>query len=100
MDSTTGLNVGQVVRSKAGRDKGRVFVIHTIVDEANILICDGSLRKLTSPKKKKIKHVIVYNTVLTEFADMLSGNKNMNDAFVRKLLEPFNQNVHNLIGVE
>jgi hypothetical protein len=34
----------------------------------------------------------VYNTVFTEFAEKLQGNENLNDAFVRKLLEPFNRN--------
>lgn len=89
MDTTTDLQIGQVVKSKAGRDKSRVFVISEIIDDSFVLVVDGDLRKLNSPKKKKIKHLVVYNTVLEEFANMLKSNKKINDATVRKLLEPF-----------
>ena len=93
MELTTNLKIGQIVKSKAGRDKDRIFILYQVIDENNVLVCDGELRKLSSLKKKKIKHLIVYNTVLTEFAEKLQSNENLNDAFVRKLLEPFNKNV-------
>lgn len=94
MDTTFGLQKGQVVKSKAGRDRNRVFVILDIVDDSFVLIADGDLRKLDSPKKKKIKHLIVYNTILKEFINMLKSNKKINDATVRKLLEPFLTDEH------
>ncbi len=94
MDTTAGLQKGQVVKSKAGRDKSRVFVIVDIIDDSFVLIADGDLRKLSSPKKKKIKHLVVYNTILEEFANMLKSNEKINDATVRKLLEPFLTNKH------
>ncbi|WP_326908423.1 KOW domain-containing RNA-binding protein [Sedimentibacter sp. MB31-C6] len=92
MELTTDLKIGQVVKSKAGRDKGRVFVICEKVDESYVLVCDGDLRKLKSPKKKKIKHLVIYNTVLTEFAEKLQNNKNLNDAFIRSILITYNNN--------
>lgn len=94
MDTTTNLQKGQVVKSKAGRDKSRVFVIVDIIDDSFVLVADGDLRKLNSPKRKKIKHLVVYNTVLEEFANMLKRNEKINDATVRKLLEPFLTNKH------
>lgn len=100
MELTTDLKIGQIVKSKAGRDKGKVFIIYQIVDESYVLVVDGDIRKLSSPKKKKVKHLIIYNTVLTEFADKLQGNENLNDAFVRKLLEPFQENVSGEMEVE
>lgn len=89
MDTTLGLHIGQVVKSKAGRDRNRVFVILDIIDDSFVLVVDGDLRKLSSPKKKKIKHLIVYNTILEEIINMLKCNQKINDATVRKLLEPF-----------
>lgn len=94
MDTTTSLQKGQVVKSKAGRDKSRVFVIIDIIDDSFVLVADGDLRKLSSPKKKKVKHLIIYNTVLEEFANMLKSNEKINDATVRKLLEPFLTDKH------
>ena len=89
MEETTDLKIGQIVKSKAGRDKGRIFLICEVVDEQFVLVCDGDLRKLNNPKKKKVKHLMVYNTVLTEFAERLQCNENLDDAYIRKLLEPY-----------
>ncbi len=89
MDTTQDLVIGQVVKSKAGRDKGKIFLITEIVDDKHILIADGDLRKLSSPKLKKIKHIAVYNSVVEDFVQMLSSNKKIDDASVRKLLAEF-----------
>lgn len=52
MDSTSDITIGQVVKSKAGRDKGRIFLVLDIIDDQHILIVDGDLRKLDNPKRK------------------------------------------------
>ncbi|MBU5438622.1 KOW domain-containing RNA-binding protein [Tissierella sp. MSJ-40] len=91
MDSTNDITVGQVVKSRAGRDEGRIFLILDIVDHQHVLVVDGDLRKLDNPKKKKIKHLIVYNTVLPELKYKLDNKIKINNAYVRKLLEPFNK---------
>lgn len=89
MKLATDLRIGQIVKSKAGRDAGRVFLVYQVIDEDYVSVIDGDLRKLSTPKRKKVKHLIIYNTVLTEFAEKLQSNENLNDAFVRKILEPF-----------
>lgn len=89
MESTKDLKIGQIVRSKAGRDKDRIFVVKQILDDQNALVCDGDLRKIGSPKKKKVKHLVIYNTVLTEFAEKLQSNENLDDAYVRRVLNPY-----------
>jgi ribosomal protein L14E/L6E/L27E len=48
--------VGQIVYSKAGREKGRAFVV--VKAEGNYLyLAEGALRRLENPKKKKIMHI-------------------------------------------
>ena len=89
MDTTENMSVGQVVMSKAGRDKGRIFLILDIIDPGYVSIVDGISRKLANPKRKKIKHLIVYNTILSELKDNLENNIKINDAYIRKILEPF-----------
>ncbi|NLC02904.1 MAG: hypothetical protein GX947_10010 [Tissierellia bacterium] len=86
MDSTTGIAIGQVVKSKAGRDKDRIFLVLHIIDHENVFIVDGDLRKLENPKKKKIKHLIVYKKVIEELQD-IEENK-LNNSYIRKLLKP------------
>jgi len=100
LEITTDLKIGQIAKSKAGRDRGRVFIINRILDEQQVLVCDGDLRKLNSPKKKKVKHLVIYNTVLTEFAEKLQGNENLDDAYVRRLLTPFTQSASEEMEVE
>ena len=90
MDSSDDIVIGQVVKSRAGRDKGRIFLVYKILDAENLLIVDGDLRKLDKPKQKKLKHLIVYNSVIAELAHKLDNKIKINNAYIRKLLEPFN----------
>ncbi len=48
---------GRVVRSKAGRDSGRLFLVVGVFDDEHLLVADGDLRKVERPKKKKLKHL-------------------------------------------
>ena len=48
--------VGMLARSKAGHDKGHVYVIHQ-VDETYVYLIDGSGRKLENLNTTKKKHV-------------------------------------------
>ena len=43
---------GQLVHSKAGRDKTRTLAV-LAVEEQMLLLADGDLRKLDNPKRKK-----------------------------------------------
>jgi len=44
--------IGRVAYSKAGRDKGKLFIVIGIVDEDFVLVCDGDLRPVEKPKRK------------------------------------------------
>ena len=51
------IEVLSIVYSKAGRDRGRYFVV-THLEGDYVQIVDGALRKLAHPKKKKVKHLV------------------------------------------
>jgi ribosomal protein L14E/L6E/L27E len=91
VDSTNDIAIGQVVKSRAGRDKERIFLVLDIIDDQFVQVVDGDLRKLDNPKKKKIKHLIIYNTLLPEIKFKLDNKVKINNAYIRKLLEPFNK---------
>lgn len=83
MDKTFSLLKGQVVRSKKGRDEGKVYIIMEIIDDDILLLVDGKLRKLDRPKKKKVKHLYIYKDVIdTEVSDF-------SDIYIRKKLLPY-----------
>ena len=48
---------GNLVISKKGRDKGRLFVVLYTLDAEYVFVCDGGLRKVGHPKKKKRIHL-------------------------------------------
>ncbi|MBE6012231.1 MAG: RNA-binding protein [Lachnospiraceae bacterium] len=74
---------GQIVFSKCGRDKGLPFMIIKIEGEY-LYLCDGSLRKIEKPKKKKIKHVQRTKCVDSEIAKSLKEGKAILDSDIRK----------------
>jgi ribosomal protein L14E/L6E/L27E len=85
----TPLKPGQIVRVKAGREKGLFMVVTGVVDENFILLSDGDHRKIISPKKKKIKHVLKTNTVCPEVAAALTDDS-ITDKMIRNALSKFN----------
>lgn len=54
---------GQLVRSKAGRDKTRTLAV-LAVDGQMLFLADGNLRCVDKPKRKKKNHVAPTTTVL------------------------------------
>ena len=48
---------GMLAYVRAGRDEGRAVLIREVLDENFVMIVDGDMRKLDSPKKKKLKHL-------------------------------------------
>ena len=48
--------IGMLAKSKAGHDKGQLYVIYD-VDETYVYLVDGQIRTIDKPKKKKRKHV-------------------------------------------
>lgn len=81
-----GITLGQIVHSRAGRDKDRYFIVVGIVDEDYILVADGDLRKVSNPKKKKIKHLVFHDRIAEEIRANLKDSKRITDADIRKCL--------------
>ncbi|MDO4662333.1 MAG: KOW domain-containing RNA-binding protein [Tissierellia bacterium] len=80
---------GQLVKSRCGRDKDRIFVIKEILDNDYVLLIDGYLRKLEKPKLKKIKHVKKINTALKDY-------KELNDSQIRKAIKKYKEDSVNV----
>ena len=79
--------IGTLVCSKAGRDKGNRFVIVGMYDENHVLIADGELRKVSNPKKKKLKHLNIENSKVEDVTKWLTGDCGVADANIRKALQ-------------
>lgn len=87
METTGALRLGQIVCSKSGRDKDRLFIIVDILDHEYVLIADGDLRKVEKPKKKKVKHLQKYNIVDKELEEKLENDIKVDNIYVRRQIE-------------
>jgi large subunit ribosomal protein L14e len=90
------LLLGQVVRSTAGRDKGKFMVVIEHVDKQFVQVCDGSSRKFDKPKKKKVKHLAKTNQIISTINKKLEAGQRISNAEIRKHLKELGYNT--LIG--
>lgn len=74
------IEIGSVVLSRAGRDKGSFFVVVEIVDDNFVRIVDGDTRRLETPKLKKLKHIKNTGEILLNIAEKLKNSTRIYDA--------------------
>ena len=74
------LERGNVVKSSAGRDSGRLLVIIQ-ANEKTVTVCDGKERPIDRPKSKNIRHVECVGASLNE-AEMMT-NRALKKALAR-----------------
>lgn len=79
--------LGKVVHSKAGRDKDKCFIIVGIIDNEYVYISDGDLRKIESPKKKKLKHLVVTDILVDEIRAAILSSDKVSNSKIRKILQ-------------
>ena len=74
------IEIGMLARSKAGHDKGQVFVIIAI-EEDYVFLADGKNRSVCRPKRKKIKHIqMIHRSCDAEPVD---------DVAIRKVIQDY-----------
>jgi len=78
--------IGRVAYSKAGRDKGRLFIVIGVIDEDFVLISDGDLRPVEKPKKKRIKHLKYTDLVAENIVEILKNGRKLINADIQKTL--------------
>ena len=80
------IEVGSIVISKAGRDRGRIFLVIEEVDADFVRIANGELRKLDRLKKKRRKHLKPTGAVVQALRDRISEGKTVEDHELRAWL--------------
>ncbi|MCR4712169.1 MAG: KOW domain-containing RNA-binding protein [Clostridia bacterium] len=79
MSSQGGWSFGQLVRSKAGRDSGRYYLVLRAETDF-LLVADGRRRPVENPKRKNIRHLQPVHRVAA-------------DSWVREGKQPSNEQV-------
>ena len=74
-----------IVRSDAGRDKGKLFVVLAVEGEY-LLLADGKGRKVESPKRKKRRHVLFVAADDTRLSDKMKSKEKITNSELRRTL--------------
>ena len=81
-----------IVRSDAGRDKGKLFIVLAVEGEF-LLLADGKSRKVENPKRKKRRHVLFVSAEETRLADKLKRGEKITNSELRRTLAIFREEV-------
>ena len=82
------IHISDIVRSTAGRDKGKLFFVLQ-VEEQYALLVDGKLRKLENPKRKKQIHFRLESQCALRVAEKLRNGEKVTNSELRRTLAQF-----------
>ena len=88
--------IGELATSKAGHDKDRLYMIVGEEGEC-VYLCDGRLRGVEHPKKKKKKHIqIIHSSAQDTLIQIIKqnrpGERDEINRQIRKTLEDYLSN--------
>ena len=81
-----------IVRSAAGRDKDKCFVVLGVEGEF-LLLADGKSRKVESPKRKKRRHVLYVASEQTRLSDKIKSEEKVTNSELRRALAEYRNEV-------
>ena len=84
--------LGEIVISTAGRDKGKYYLVVDIVDNKNIKLADGDSRKISQEKKKNIKHIKKTGYVAEELSQWLKEAKRVRNEDLKSIISDYAKN--------
>ena len=81
-----------IVRSAAGRDRGKLFIVLAVEGEY-LLLADGKSRKVESPKRKKRRHVLFVAADETRLSEKMRREEKITNSELRRTLAAFRDEV-------
>lgn len=78
--------LGQVVRSAAGRDRGRHYLVVRIIAPHFVSVSDGRARTASNPKQKNVRHLDFCPRVAESLARRLEQGESIEDEEIRSFL--------------
>ena len=79
-----------IVRSDAGRDRGKIFIVLAVEGEY-LLLADGKSRRVESPKRKKRRHVQAAFQTESRIAEKIRNGEKVLNSELRKELASLGQ---------
>ena len=79
-----------IVRSIAGRDKGKFFFVLDTEGEF-LMLADGKTRKLENPKRKKRKHTAFVTSSQCRVAEKIRSEEKVTNSELRRTLAEYGE---------
>jgi len=76
--------IGQIVRSKKGRDKGKFYVVVSILDSFHVSLVDGKKFDFKRQKRKNKKHLCIITKAEDELLPRIT---HQDDACLQNIFE-------------
>lgn len=81
--------IGNFATSKAGHDKKQLYVI-IAAENDYVYLCDGRLKPINKPKKKRLKHIQIINvTVEEDLKNRLCSNETVRDEEIKYAIKNY-----------
>jgi ribosomal protein L14E/L6E/L27E len=81
------VQTGRLVKSVMGRDRGRFYLVLNQADLSRVQVADGEVRKVENPKKKKLKHLKIYDLVASDLFTKAKSGKRITNVDIRQELK-------------
>ena len=77
-----------IVRSDAGRDRGKIFIVLAVEGEY-LLLADGKGRRVEAPKRKKRRHVLFVAADESRLVDKIKRSEKITNSELRRTLAAY-----------
>jgi len=81
--------VGSIVYSKAGRDKGKCYIIVRFDEKGFAYVANGEEKSVASPKRKNVKHLDSGGEVNKVIGDKFLQGKQVFDSEIKSALRAY-----------
>lgn len=81
-----------MAKSIAGHDKTEVYVVIREDDDA-VYLANGKNRTVTSPKRKKLKHVQLIKNIPAEVSAVSEKENDFNDLWIKRVISIYTKSL-------
>lgn len=85
-DGSNGIELWQLVSSKAGRDEGQTYLVAELDQDGFARLVDGDKRRLEAPKRKNVRHLVPHPAIAGDLAQKASAGTAVRNVEVREAL--------------
>ena len=79
--------IGRMVLSNAGRDSNHLYVLIRQLDSEYVLLSNGCTKTIEKPKKKKLKHLSILETLDEDLRNAIINNEKSTDLKIKRFLK-------------